>query len=1055
MADGSTIITYNYYSDGSYQKIATTTSAMGEITVDTQSFNPQGKMLTDDLSNPDGSHSRTTYTYDTGGTLQRILQSATQVDNSRVDTTTSYQADGSHTVSIVASGSNGASTSNTLRSYGTQGQLLEERTNGSAGSSDTIYQYATGTTTLQSIHRSGVNGDGSSFNETDSYAPSGSVQHIDKSVSAVDGSQVHTTTDYRPDGSHTLSVVDTTASGRMISNTNDQYGTAGQILEERVDGLAGSSDTLYQYNSAASGPPTLQSVQRSATNPDGSRLTEVDSYAPNGVLVNTDTTVWNVDGSQVHTTTAYGPDGSRSVSVTDTGGNHTVISNTVDTYGPQGQLLEERVNGPAASSDTRYQYAAGSTTLQNVQRSGSSPDGSSFNEMDSYNPDGSVQHKDQSVINFDGSQVHTATNYAPDRSYTVTVTDTAANGVQILNSVDAYDNQGHLLHEQITRPGNWVISDNKTSSYYPNGSLQHTDESVVNVDGSQVRTATDYLTDGSHTVSVTDTAGNGRQTLNTFDNYGSQGQLLEERINGPTSSSDTVYRYANGSTTLQSVQRNSGGINGPNTNELDTYDQNGSLQHTDKNVVNADGSQVHISADYQPGGAHSVTVTNMGSNGAQVSATFDSYGSQGQLLEERVNGVSSSSDTMYLYATGSTTLQSVQRTSGGVDQPTINEMDVYDPHGFLQHIDKSATNVDGSQVRTTADYLPNGAHSVTVTNVGSNGTQLSTTFDSYGPQGQLLEEQINRPSSSSDTTYQYAGTALQTVQQRTSNRDGSSSNELDYYDSQGVLRHTDKSAVNADGSQVHTTADYAPDGSHSVSVTNTAANGMQVSTRFDAYSSQGQLQEERISGPTGSTDTLYQSFSNGTPPQVVMQTTSKANGYSSVKGYTYHSDGSYEEAAHISGPGGVAVSQNNLSHSSNGSYGDNWSLPDGTHGNYSWMTSSLDYQASWYDSNGTSWTDEYVFAPGGSPATGGSFTETFSSSDGSHGQRTYDAISGATSLVWDSSATGHLTGQIGATGFVGLQNDDGLTNRQSDLTFFNANSSPDFAAFLAAHSAHA
>jgi hypothetical protein len=171
----------------------------------------------------------------------------------------------------------------------------------------------------------------------------------------------------------------------------------------------------------------------------------------------------------------------------------------------------------------------------------------------------------------------------------------------------------------------------------------------------------------------------------------------------------------------------------------------------------------------------------------------------------------------------------------------------------------------------------------------------------------------------------------------------------------------------------------------------------------------------------------------------------------------YNPDGSYQETVVSTAANGQQLNENRYTVSINGSYSDSWASQDGSNGTYGWNTSSSEYQAAWFDNNGTYWTDDYQYSAGGTPQTGGSsFFETYNSSDGSHGTRQYDASTGLANISWDSSATGALSGTSQtAAGFVGLQNDGELTNSQSDLTFFNPAASPAFGAFLTSVEPHA
>jgi hypothetical protein len=152
------------------------------------------------------------------------------------------------------------------------------------------------------------------------------------------------------------------------------------------------------------------------------------------------------------------------------------------------------------------------------------------------------------------------------------------------------------------------------------------------------------------------------------------------------------------------------------------------------------------------------------------------------------------------------------------------------------------------------------------------------------------------------------------------------------------------------------------------------------------------------------------------------------------------------------GAQGSILNENTYTPGQDGSYSDTWSQADGSHGSYWWNASTSEYQESWYDSDGSSWTDQYQYASGGSPVTtGSSFVETYSASDGSQGSRQYDASTGGVALSWASASTGQLNGTTTDSGFIGLQNDSELTNTRADVTFFNPNVSASFNAFLAAH----
>jgi hypothetical protein len=200
--------------------------------------------------------------------------------------------------------------------------------------------------------------------------------------------------------------------------------------------------------------------------------------------------------------------------------------------------------------------------------------------------------------------------------------------------------------------------------------------------------------------------------------------------------------------------------------------------------------------------------------------------------------------------------------------------------------------------------------------------------------------------------------------------------------------------------------------------------------------------------------------------QLISQDETDPDGTTSDTTYSYNADGSYVGTDLITPPGGGPVTtqvsdydsngnrlnENFLTPSSDGSYSDIWEKSDGSAGSYWWNASTLEYQAYWYNNDGSYSTDDYQYSAGGSPASSGnSFTETYTDSSGDQGTRQYEASTGVTNLSWSSSATGTLSGTTTDAGFIGLQNDGEITNTLPDPSFFNPTVSPAFHSFLAGH----
>lgn len=379
----------------------------------------------------------------------------------------------------------------------------------------------------------------------------------------------------------------------------------------------------------------------------------------------------------------------------------------------------------------------------------------------------------------------------------------------------------------------------------------------------------------------------------------------------------------------------------------------------------------------------------------------------------------------------------------------------------------SVTNADGTTSLYDFNAAPNALY-----------------YDKLNASGQLVQEYILNMDGSTETdsyTYNsdgsYADTQVQTTaggvattivtdidaqgnetRSLTTNPDGSTDEVT--YDSQG--RHATEIQTDASGNTTDSTYSYNSDGSLTLTQVDTPAGGGSATTVVDGFDSQGNLLSSLQTDPDGSTH--YNTWNSQGQPLSEVDTA--ADGSSNNTTWAYNADGSYA-TTDVETPAGGApattevvsynssgneLNDNGFTPGSDGSYYDYWSKPDGSNGSYWWNSSTAEYHESWSDVNGTTWTDDYQYASGGSPgSTGVSFTETYSDSNGDQGTRQYDATTGITAVTWDSTATGMITGTVTDSGFIGLQNDGELTNTQPDLTFFNPAASPAFQNFLAGH----
>jgi hypothetical protein len=278
-----------------------------------------------------------------------------------------------------------------------------------------------------------------------------------------------------------------------------------------------------------------------------------------------------------------------------------------------------------------------------------------------------------------------------------------------------------------------------------------------------------------------------------------------------------------------------------------------------------------------------------------------------------------------------------------------------------------------------------------------------------------------------------------------------------------------------DGSTVVTTFTYGDNGislgdgfqnvtGFSENVTNPDGSTDDNTVSFNPDGSFTDTEVATAAGASASTTTIDNFGASG---NMLSEDITNPDGSTEDSTFTYNGDGSYVETTVSTAAGaalsttevqqfnaeGQLVNQNIYTPSADGSYTDSWSKSDGSSGTYWWNSSTLEYQETWNNADGSSFTDTYQFAPGGSPgANGFSFTETYSDSSGDAGSRTYDATTGVTTVSWDSAQTGAISGTSpNDSGFIGLQLQGEVTNSINDPAYFNPLVSPAFNAFLTAH----
>jgi Ca2+-binding RTX toxin-like protein len=720
----------------------------------------------------------------------------------------------------------------------------------------------------------------------------------------------------------------------------------------------------------------------------------------------------------------------------------------------EGQLTSSYVlQSDGSGTQSIYVYNSDGSYSDTVDAT--SAGGSATTTVNDYNSQGQIIEVD--ITNPDGSTNDSSYSYNSDGSYTDTVNINNADGSWTWSQY-SYGADGHLQSSNISN------SDGSGTYFDYNDQGQVLDDFITNADGSTNDTSYVYGTDGSYSdyVSVGDTDGNSTSTAN---NYSAQGQLQSTYISNFDGSQDNYW-----------------------------YNEQGQLLATD--VSGPDGSDTYSSFAYNSDGSYSDTVIQTPAGGNATSITYNyntegqllssdttnsdgstddlSYNGQGQILSADDTGADGSmSNSTYTYNEDGSYSNSVNTiASGGTSTTTAYG---YNSQGQLASAD--TTNPDGS----TDSYVYNGEGQLLSAEVTSADGSTNDSTYSYNSDGSYTDTVSMTPSGGGATTTVYSYNAEGQLQSANTTTPAGSTT-VDTYTTQNQILTAN--ITDADGSTQDSTYGYNADGSYTDTVVMTPSGGSATTTVY-SYNTQGQIQSADTSNPDGSTNDVTYSGEG----QVLTVDISNADGSTNDSTFAYNSDSSYSDTVVTTPASGVAtttaygydaqgqlqnvattnpdgsiidrgynnesqlLSTNNFVPSGDGSYTDTWSTSAGAQGEYWWNASTSEYQETWHNADGTSFTDTYQYAAGGTPANSGySFTETYSDSSGDAGTRIYNAMTGTTTVSWDSAQTGSISGtSANDTGFIGLQLDGEVTNTTNDPTYFNPLVSPAFNAFLTAH----
>ncbi|WP_051909764.1 FG-GAP-like repeat-containing protein [Neorhizobium galegae] len=643
-------------------------------------------------------------------------------------------------------------------------------------------------------------------------------------------------TGFNADGSATQTIVETAQNASVLSQktinisatglsvvTQTDYDGDGIMDVKGVDTLAlNSNGSTIKTESLHTLPGSVLISKVVTTTATDQKAVMIDADF-DGDAVNDQTTAILVNNNGSKTTTASTFDAGQleSKAVSTVSGNGLISVVQVDLDGDsvyEREITDATVYNADGSTTRKVTELDGGRAFQHGTTIDTSADGLTVTSIWDGNGNGAFSHKEvkRTVLNADGSSVVTTTNYKTGNVLNDKVTVTVSNhGLITTTSTDLDGNSvndqivtvtimptGSSVATYIDYNGSTIVGETRvttsadglsiTREHVPQSlaSLNRldwasTDITVTNVDGSRVRTVSEFnVTYASSEVrtlrnkAIITTSGNGLSINRQWDLTGSGSYGKSETdiitLNEDGSETRTVTNYTAGAMTMREVTTISG--NGlstsvsritavPGGNTTETF--------TDITVINTDGTRTR-------------TVVNKKSDGSTLSKYVTLASADGRTLtvQEDLNGDGSfdrtrTAFTKSLADTGSRTVTTEQAADGSVTAivtktvqgdglTSLTERDLLGD-GKIDQVELKEQSIDGNSTTTISNYLSNGnLASRTVKTVSFDGrtSTLHWDFDGDGAfdQTRVLVATKNADGSSNQVATNY--TASNTVMRK-------------------------------------------------------------------------------------------------------------------------------------------------------------------------------------------------------------------------------------------------------------------------------------------------
>ncbi len=818
----------------------------GEVTAESYARAVDGTILSEEtrITSADGLSTETRLDADGDGDIDTFVFDSTSVDGAGIATQVVTTKNGDNSIRsemtyIVSADGLTRTTEYDTDGDGTLDQVDHQvRVNNPDGSTTTLIQsFAGDGTTLIGQVVVQQSADRLNTTTTEDRNGDGATDFETVRIEAADGSVTVTETAYFEDGS-IASTATSTISGDALTTTTTRDAD-GDTISETVTEISTSyalDGSMIETMRVENGDGSLQSLSVLTTSDDGFSTVLEEDFNGNGVF-----------DRQTNTTTTYAANGAMVTLAIVLASDGTILSRTETTVSDDGLGTSVATDADGdgtfdlTTSTTTTLMADGSTVevtelrdaggpLRNRTEVTTSDDVRQVTTAVDIDGDGLVDEQTVTIVTDDGSVTSTTTHLAPDGS-TQTEAETYADGTG-LSSEERFDLDGDGVFDRV-----------------------ESREVVLNADGSTTVTDETRSADGTPTFQeVVTTSDDGRLITTTTD------------VDG-----DGVVDFSSTETATLA-------INGVETFVSESFSSDASLIARTERVVSADGDAVIETIDADGNAvADTVRVTLVGADGV-ITETTTHYSIGGGLegiwtkttsgdgLDIRTEYDRNGDGRVELFSHDETVLNA----DGSVERVVTYRDGHYVSLGREEYfnsadglVSRAKIDLDGdglfdvSNVSTTS-YLADGSIETASQAIDENGALLSSSLATVSGNG--LIETIT-----SDLDGDGQTDRITTI---TRGAEGGYTQIVQDYDPGFQLANSATLVVSADGRTQTTTFDFDGDG----------ANDQQLVQVLNA--------DQSVS--------MVYSDLSGSNPDAIIQSTTSANGLSTVATFDLNGDGTAE-----------------------------------------------------------------------------------------------------------------------------------------------------------------